>query len=130
SVRTLSSLPGRGMAMLRDRETGRFLGIALLVGVAVGVGAWVLILALDAVTSAFGWIGELLLGERAGWFVLVSVPLGITGSWWLARRFAPEIAGDGVPETATALAVQGGHIRARSVPLKVLATALTLGGGG
>ena len=119
----------RGLAVLRDRETAGFLGISLLVGVAVGLGAALLVVVAEAVAGAFEWIDEHLF-SGATWFVLVSVPLGVTTAWWIARRFAPEVAGDGVPEASAALAVHGGYMSTKSIPLKILVTALTLGGGG
>ncbi len=128
-MKRVFDLPERGLAVLRDRESGAFLAISLVVGVAVGLGAALLIGVLEAVTQIFDWLGDRLTGG-AGWFVLASVPLGILGAWWIARRFAPEVAGDGVPEVAAALAVRGGYLSTKSIFLKILATALTLGGGG
>jgi CIC family chloride channel protein len=128
-VRRILSFPERSLAVLRDRESGAFLAISLLVGVAVGVGAALLIAALDAVSELFTWLGDTLAGGTK-WFVLVSVPLGLLAAWWIARRFAPEVAGDGVPEVAAALAVRGGYLSTKSIFLKIVATALTLGGGG
>ena len=106
-----------------------FLGIALLVGIAVGVGAAALIWVLEGVEVIFHLLGEVL-ANGAEWFVLVSVPLGILAAWWIARRFAPEVSGDGVPEVTAALAIRAGYLSTKSIPLKIVATALTLGGGG
>lgn len=119
----------RLLAMVRDRADTGFLVVSLLVGVVVGVAAAVLIWVLEAVEQVFHSAGGLL-GEASTWFVLVSVPLGIFGAWWLARKFAREVAGDGVPEVSAALAVNAGYMSTKSIPLKILATALTLGGGG
>lgn len=128
-MRSITSIPERGLALLRDRETAGFLGISLLVGVAVGVGAALLIWTLEAVAAGFERIDTAVF-DGARWFVIISVPGGVTVAWWLARRFAPEVSGDGVPEAAASLAVRGGHMSTRSIPLKILATAFTLGGGG
>ncbi len=122
------ALPGRGMALLRDRDTAGFLGVSLLVGVAVGLGAATLIWLTEAVTKVFGKVGELT--PMGGWFWVLSVPFGVVLAWWVARRFAPEVAGDGVPEATAAIAVNSGHMPTRSIPFKIIATALTLGGGG
>jgi CIC family chloride channel protein len=128
-VQSLSSLSGRSLAFFRDRETAPFLLMSLLVGVAVGVGGWALIRALGAVQASFRWVDDnWFAGAR--WFLLISVPLGVTTAWWIAHRFAPEVSGDGVPEAAASLAVRGGYMSTKSIPLKILATALTLGGGG
>lgn len=126
---SITGLPARGLAALRDREGGIFLGIALVVGVAVGFGAASLIWVLDGVEAIFHFLGDLLAGG-AEWFVLVSVPLGLLAAWWVARRFASEVAGDGVPEVTAALAIRAGYLSTKSIPLKIIATALTLGGGG
>ena len=117
------------VSALRNPASGGFLVVALLVGTTVGLGASVLIWVLEAVESAFEWAGDTFAGGAA-WFVLISLPLGVLGAWWLARRFATEIAGDGVPEVTAALAVRAGYLSTKSIPLKIVATALTLGGGG
>lgn len=122
------TLPERGLALMRDRETGSFLGVSLLVGVAVGLGAAVLVWVSEAVVALFDVLGDSTSMGR--WFPLVSVPFGITVAWWLASRFAPEVSGDGVPEASAAIGVHGGFMSARSIPLKIAATAFTLGGGG
>ena len=106
-----------------------FLGIALLVGIAVGMGAAVLIWVLEGVEVIFHVLGEVTSGD-AQWFVFVSVPVGLLAAWWIARRFATEVAGDGVPEVTAALAIRAGYLSTKSIPLKIVATALTLGGGG
>ncbi len=109
-------------------DTAWTLALAALVGVGVGVAAVLLILALELITDL---VADL--GERSGlgtWIVFASVPLGFVGAWWIATRFAPEVEGDGVPEAAAGLAVHGGYLPSRSIPFKIFATALTVGGGG
>ena len=119
----------QSLSVFRDTSGGGFLAIALLVGVAVGLGASVLVYTLDVVRQVFEWGSENMFGGGA-WVPLVSVPVGLTAAWWLARRFAPEVAGDGVPEVTAALAVKAGYLSTKSIVFKILATALTLGGGG
>ena len=109
-------------------DTAWTLALAALVGVGVGVAAVLLILAVDVIAELFAEAGD-----RSGmgdWIVFVSVPLGFLGAWWIATRFAPEVEGDGVPEAAAGLALRGGYLGSRSIPFKIMATALTLGGGG
>lgn len=123
-----SRLASGVLRLASDRETTGFLALAALVGLGVGLGAAALVLVI-------GWIGDgfIALDRMAGsraWLVLAAVPLGFLGAWWVARRFATEVEGDGVPDAIASLAVQGGRIRGRVVPSKILATALTLGGGG
>lgn len=121
--------PRHRFPTLHDRTGGGFLAIALLVGVGVGLGASALVLVLEVVAEMFSWLAEHLLDGKA-WAPLIAVPLGLLGAWWIARRFAPEVAGDGVPEVTEALAVKAGYLSTKSIFLKILATALTLGGGG
>jgi len=126
SIRRIS---GRGLDALRDREAGGFLFVSLLVGVVVGLGAALLIVVVDAVRAGFTLLDRAALGGSR-WYVLLSVPAGLSIAAWIARRLAPETAGDGVPDVIETLAVRGGHIRSRTIPVKILATAFTLGGGG
>ncbi len=101
----------------------------MLVGVAVGVGATVLILLLQGLG---GWLDDLTRGE-ASWrpfLWLAAVPLSLLIAWWIADRWSPESSGGGVPETAAALSVHGGYLSTKSIFIKTIASALTLGGGG
>ena len=112
---------------------GGFLALSAVVGVGVGVGAAGLVLALE-------WIGGLMeslfsLDDVSVWdparlWILLTVPAGLLIAWWVAKTFAPEVAGDGVPAATEALMVRGGHVRGRVAPLKLIATAFTLGSGG
>jgi CIC family chloride channel protein len=117
-------LPAVGV--LAERQMGGFLAIAALVGVGVGVGA-------AALVTLVEWLQEFLLpfaiDEGRAW-IFLTVPTGFLIAWMLAKRLAPEVAGDGVPQAVAAMEVQGGRMRARIIPLKILATAVTVGGGG
>lgn len=113
---------------LQRRGTAVFLALALAVGVIVGVAAAALIGALEGIGELVSWAGEAL--DMPDAVFLLSIPLGFLTAWWIARRFAPEVAGDGVPEATAALAVRSGHIATRSAPLKIFVTALTVGSGG
>jgi CIC family chloride channel protein len=79
------------------------------------------------------WLQALLLplaiDEGRAW-IFLTVPTGFLIAWLLAKRLASEVAGDGVPQAVAALEVQGGRMRGRIIPLKILATAVTIGGGG
>jgi len=122
----MSALPIRALkSVLRPGGTPAFLVLSVAVGVLVGLAAAILILSLDLV-------GEALSELRGGapWEPLLFVPVGLLAAWLVAKRFAPEVVGDGVPDTIEALALHGGRIRTRTAPLKLLATTLTLGLGG
>ncbi len=95
---------------------------------AVGAGAALLVSSIEWVGEALHWIGARMgMGKAA---VLFTVPAGLLAAYWVANRMAPEVVGDGVPAAAEALAVRGGYVPGRAAPYKILATALTLGGGG
>ncbi|MGH8925179.1 MAG: chloride channel protein [Acidimicrobiia bacterium] len=114
--------------ILTDRETTTFLALSALVGLGVGVGAAALVTVIGLIADGFLQVEEFAGGSR--WWVFVAVPLGLYLAWWLAKRFAPEVEGDGVPDAIAALAIHGGMIRGRVTPVKIVATSLTLGGGG
>lgn len=134
-LNSIRRLPGVGV--LAERRMGGFLALSALVGIGVGLGAAALVLSLEAVElSLRPLLDPLLTGDGDGilrleraW-IFVAVPLGLWSAWWVAKRFAPEVAGDGVPEATASLLVHGGRIRGRAGPLKILATALTVGPGG
>lgn len=111
--------------ILRPGGTPAFLVLSVAVGVLVGLAASVLIVAMDFLTDLLGG-----LHDRQVWSPLLTVPAGLVAAWLVARRYAPEVMGDGVPETIEGLAVHGGHIKTRTAPLKLLTTTLTLGLGG
>ena len=105
---------------------GGFLAISALVGVGVGLGAAALIYLVD-------WLEEFFLPfaiDQGHPWIFLTVPTGFLFAWFLAKRFAPEVAGDGVPEAVAALEVHSGRMRGRVIPLKILATAATVGTGG
>jgi chloride channel protein, CIC family len=105
---------------------GGFLAISALVGVGVGLGAAALIYLVN-------WLEEFFLPfaiDQGHPWIFLTVPTGFLFAWFLARRFAPEVAGDGVPESVAALEVHSGRMRGRVIPLKILATAATIGTGG
>ena len=105
---------------------GGFLMVSALVGVGVGLGAAGLVLLVEWIRETLGWFDL----ERGSVWIFLSVPAGFLVAWLIARQFAGEVAGDGVPETKAALIVRGGRMRSRVAPLKLLATAATVGVGG
>ena len=132
---SIRKLPGVGV--LAERQMGGFLGLAALVGVGVGLGAAGLVLLLEVIENLLAPLLDPLFNPEAVGFwslqrawIFLTVPLGLLIAWWIAKRYAPEVAGDGVPEAAAALAIRGGRMRKRVVPLKMLATAVTIGSGG
>ncbi len=114
--------------LFRPASTAGLMMIAVLVGIAVGIATWVLVEAIDLVARLTEEVAE---GLPADWiWMFVTVPIGLFLAWLIARRFAPEAAGDGVPEVMAELALRGGYVRRRLMWVKPLTTALTLGSGG
>ena len=109
------------------RRTTIFIALSLVVGFLAGLAGAGLIAAIDLVNRGTEQL-EILSGFGR-YLVLLTVPAGLYFAWLLARRY-PEVKGSGVPEVTAALAVRAGYIPTRSIGLKILATALTLGGGG
>lgn len=109
-------------------RTPRLLTLAGVVGAGAGLGAVVLIKAIEWTTAAAAWTIERLSVGQVG--LLILIPVGIWVSWRLTVMYAPEVAGHGVPQIIAAITVRGGRIRARVMPLKIIATAVTIGAGG
>ncbi|MFH1329050.1 MAG: chloride channel protein [Actinomycetota bacterium] len=114
-------------ALLRPGGTAAFLLLSAAVGVVVGLAAAALIGAIDGVIHLARWLGEETGLPRV--VALGAVPVGLLLAWLLSRRF-PEVAADGVPEAAAAVAIRSGYLPTRGAPLKIVATALTVGLGG
>jgi CIC family chloride channel protein len=102
--------------------------VAVLVGVAVGVAAFVLITLIELVVDGTRELGESL--PTTWLWMFLTVPVGLVAAWWIADRLAPETAGDGVPQVAASLIVSGGFVRQRVALTKIAVTSLTLGAGG
>ncbi len=98
-----------------------------MVGALVGLSAAVLITGLEFVTEVAG-LAHLV--EVKWWIPFLTVPVGLAAAHLLASRLAPEAIGDGVPETSAALTVRAGYLPTRAFFVKILATTLTVGGGG
>ena len=112
----------------RIGETPRLIVLAAIVGVGAGLGAVVLIGAIELVSTVAGSAtGVEALGPV---WPFVILPAGIWLSWRLTSWFAPEVAGHGVPQIIAAIALRGGRVRARVMGLKTVTTALTIGVGG
>lgn len=58
------------------------------------------------------------------------LPLGGLITGWLVHRFAPEASGHGTEAVIRSIHEQNGRVRAAVIPVKLLATVVTLGVGG
>jgi len=124
----MATVISRIRSALRARGHTAFLAASLLLGVLVGIGAAVLVWAMELVghtvseTDAFFGLGK--------WIFLISIPLGLLAAWLLNRWLGPDVSGGGVAETMVGLNLEGGYLPTRLVPTKIIATAATLGTGG
>lgn len=98
--------------------------VSAVVGVGAGLIAALLIKSIEYFADQVAR-----LDEGFPW-VLVLIPAALFISWLLTQLFAPEAAGHGVPQVLAAITVSGGAIRWVVAPLKLVATAITIGAGG
>ncbi len=70
------------------------------------------------------------IGAHGLWLIPVVTTLGGLLAGWLVYTFAPEAEGHGTDTAVKAYHRTGGFIRARVAPLKMLASAITIGSGG
>ncbi|HEX5139539.1 MAG TPA: chloride channel protein, partial [Dehalococcoidia bacterium] len=120
-----------------------FLGV--LIGIVAGVGAIVFFVAIDKATWLF--LGQLVgldppvaSGESGGptvvteaareWALPLVVALGGLISGLIVFTLAPEAEGHGTDAAIDAFHQKGGRIRTRIPPIKLVASAVTIGSGG
>ncbi len=142
-VRTLLG----GVSLERGLESTRSLRKWVVLGLAIGVVA-----GLGAVVfySALEWATKLLIGGIAGyhppkpagegqavvqairhrWLIPVVTTLGALIGNLIVFRFAPEAEGHGTDAAIDSFHHKGGQVRPRIPPIKLLASAITIGSGG
>ncbi|MCK4577957.1 MAG: chloride channel protein [Candidatus Marinimicrobia bacterium] len=98
----------------------RWFFIATLVGVVVGAAATVFLLALD---GSISWT------QQVRWYWLL-LPAAFAVSTWLVHRFAPDAEGHGTEKVIEAVHRKSGRIRFLVVPVKAVATIITIALGG
>jgi CIC family chloride channel protein len=115
---------------IRSNETIFGLLLALLVGVIAGFGAVVFWRLIDVFSQFFFKGGAEWLAPLGQYYVILVPAVG-------GLIFAPiiffvsrEAKGEGPPEVMEAVALKGGRIRKRVMPLKVLVSSLCIGSGG
>lgn len=124
----MATVNSRIRSAFHARGHTAFLAASLLLGVLVGIGAALLVRAMEFVadgvteTDAFFGLGK--------YVFLISIPLGLLAAWSLNRWLGPDVSGGGVTETMVGLNLEGGYLPTRLVPAKIAATAATLGTGG
>lgn len=114
-------------------ETSETLGpilLALVVGLAGGVGALFFRLLIGSIGDLFQFSAKTSLGFLGPIYVIFLPAIGLVLVVWLVKRYAPEARGHGVPEVMYAVRRRGGRIRARVAGVKALASAICIGSGG
>jgi CIC family chloride channel protein len=122
------SVTERFKRALRQRGAASFLVAALVLGVLVGLAAALLVTLVELVKE-----GTVAYSDWTGWgiwVVAITVPVGMTVSWFIDRRWGPAISGGGITETMIGLGLHGGYLPTSKVLPKIVATAATLGTGG
>ncbi|MGI8854597.1 MAG: chloride channel protein [Thermomicrobiales bacterium] len=137
----------RGASIERGLESTRALRKWVVLGLAIGV-----IAGLGAVVfySALEWATKLLIGGIAGyyppkpagegetlvrairhrWLIPVVTTLGALIGNLIVFRFAPEAEGHGTDAAIDSFHHKGGQVRSRIPPIKLIASAITIGSGG
>ncbi|MGE0200982.1 MAG: chloride channel protein [Candidatus Melainabacteria bacterium] len=101
----------------------KWFALATLVGVLVGLATTAF---LQGLAAALAWTARV----QHSWFVFLLLPLGMLTSTSLVRTFAPEARGHGTEKVIEAVHTSYGRIPPMVVPVKLVATIVTLACGG
>ena len=132
-----------GTGFESTRNLTKWLLLSAAIGVVAGLGAIAFYLAIQLATDGFlgqlvGYQPPLPVGEGGigggpvgrPWLLPVVVGLGGLLSGLIVFKLAPEAEGHGTDAAIGAIHHRGGRIRARIPPIKMLASAITIGAGG
>ncbi|MBN1369219.1 MAG: chloride channel protein [Dehalococcoidaceae bacterium] len=116
----------------RVRSNELVFGVALsvLVGVIAGFGAVVFWQAIKWLNWLFFYGGSRALPFLGDYYVIVLPAVGGLLVGLIIRYLASEVKGEGPPEVMEAYALRAGRIRWQVTPVKILASALSIGSGG
>ncbi len=122
---------------------GRWLVLALLVGVVAGLGGTLLTWGVDGISSVLlhGVVGFDVPGHGATahdgwsqperpWYLLLILPVAGLIVGWIVRTFAPEAEGHGTDAVINAYHKGRAVLRKRVIPVKLITSMLTIGSGG
>ncbi|HZO94247.1 MAG TPA: chloride channel protein [Candidatus Baltobacteraceae bacterium] len=115
---------------LRFAQSTYLLVCAIVVGLGGGWGAVVFRALIGYETTLAGLLTAAIRPVTGPLALTISVGAGGALAAWIAARFAPEARGHGVPEVMAAVALRGGIMRPRTIVIKALASATTIGFGG
>lgn len=133
----------------RFRSQGRIIGAAVLVGLVAGLGAILFCVACEVASHYMlgelagyhaegpvgearlpaGWLAAGEIGFRP-WMLLFTPAIAGLVSGYLVYRLAPEAEGHGTDAAIASYHYQQGRIRPLVPPVKLIASAITIGGGG
>lgn len=112
-------------------ENTSLLILAVAVGFTTGVGVWLFDLGIEFFHVVFyEWFSVEILNRWLGPLaVIVSLALAGFIVGWMMQRFVGEERHHGLAGIIEAVALAGGHLRYRIMPIKSIAAALSLGAG-
>jgi CIC family chloride channel protein len=132
-----------GSGFEASRYLGRWLLIGSMIGVVAGLGAVLFSRAIEIATRFFlgdlvGYLPPSPIGEgtpvlgsfERPWLLPLVTALGGLISGIIVFSLAPEAEGHGTDAAIDAIHHRGGKLRARVVPVKLVASAITIGSGG
>ena len=133
----------RGSGFESSRYLGKWLLLGTCIGLVAGLGAIVFYLAIAWSTQFFlgGLVGYLppspsgegspvIVGMDRPWLLPLVVGLGGLLSGLIVFNLAPEAEGHGTDAAIAAIHHHQGRVRARIPPIKLIASAITIGSGG
>lgn len=132
-----------GAAVETTRYIRKWLGIAILIGIVAGVGALAFTEGIHLATRLFLGLGAQYLPPSAAgegttgilpigrpWALPLVTALGGLLSGLIVFRLAPEAEGHGTDAAIASIHHHGGRLRGRIPPIKLIASAITIGSGG
>lgn len=142
-IRWLRANLGGDGNLTRSRYFARWIFLGSLVGIIAGVGSIAFFWMLEASTGLFlgdvvGYIPPAPIGEgnhtesgmARAWILPAVVALGGLLSGLLVFLTAPEAEGHGTDAAIDSFHHSAGRVRARVIPIKAIASAITIGSGG
>jgi CIC family chloride channel protein len=115
---------------IRSNETVFGVILAVIVGILAGFGAVVFWKLIDVFSWFFFKGGAIALAPLGEYYVILVPAVGGLIFAPIIYFMSREAKGEGPPEVMEAVAIKGGRIRKRVMPLKVLVSSLCIGSGG
>lgn len=100
---------------------------AILVGILTALSGVLFIWLLERI-AMFTAVVRQMIGSAVGLAFMMGLAGVVVG--FVVWKWAPEVAGGGIPEVMKDVALRNGRIRPRVAPFKIIASAITIGTGG